>query len=234
MPWIQWSAGSTISQVRSNGQVQQGATVAMEKSKEYGTKGWGFLRGVYANVANQVESVASEHGYRVDLGAAQPPSLMLAIEHSSMHRPCFLYRPCVATRFPFVSKSACNCRLLCHSEQSKLRIAMFRNDRTKRRCGFNDLRPGAKGLQDGSRASSSGMNGRASSQPQLHTGMEGLSMSGHGDFQGPHHSPASDSHNSNHNGSSTNGRLNGRSVQPSASSQSFAGFEGVEVECSTL
>jgi hypothetical protein len=70
-------AGSTISQVRSNEQVQQGATVAMEKGKEYGTKSWGFLRGVYANVANQVETVASANGYNVDLGAprclAQPP-----------------------------------------------------------------------------------------------------------------------------------------------------------------
>lgn len=89
------------------------------------------------------------------------------------------------------------------------------------------VRPGAKGLQDGSRV---GMNGRASSQPQLHTGMEGLSMGGQGDYPAPHHSPASDSHNSNHNGSSTNGRLNGRMVQPSASSQSFTGFEGAGLE----
>eukprot|EP00208_Stichococcus_sp_RCC1054_P001386 CAMPEP_0206139796 /NCGR_PEP_ID=MMETSP1473-20131121/7313_1 /ASSEMBLY_ACC=CAM_ASM_001109 /TAXON_ID=1461547 /ORGANISM="Stichococcus sp, Strain RCC1054" /LENGTH=393 /DNA_ID=CAMNT_0053533703 /DNA_START=327 /DNA_END=1508 /DNA_ORIENTATION=- len=69
--WTQLSsvAGSTVAQVRSNEQLQQSAAVALEKSKEYGTKSWGFLRGVYANVATQVESVASEHGYKVDLGA---------------------------------------------------------------------------------------------------------------------------------------------------------------------
>lgn len=65
-----------MAQVRSNEQLQQSAAVAMEKSKEYGTKSWGFLRGVYANVANQVESVASEHGYKVDLGEC--PNLRLS------------------------------------------------------------------------------------------------------------------------------------------------------------
>lgn len=60
-----------MTQVRSNEQVAQTASVVAEKGKEYGSKGWGLMRGLYANVASQVESVASEHGYKVDLGARQ-------------------------------------------------------------------------------------------------------------------------------------------------------------------
>lgn len=61
------AAGSAVSQVRS-GEVQQTANVAVEKGKEYGVKGWGLLRGLAATVATQVETVANEHGYKVDLG----------------------------------------------------------------------------------------------------------------------------------------------------------------------
>ena len=57
-----------MTQVRSNEHIGQTATVVAEKGKEYGAKTYSFLRNVYANAAAQVESVASEHGYRVDLG----------------------------------------------------------------------------------------------------------------------------------------------------------------------
>lgn len=39
-----------------------------ELGKEYTAKSWNFMKGVYANVASQVESVARENGYKVDLG----------------------------------------------------------------------------------------------------------------------------------------------------------------------
>lgn len=151
--WTQLSsaAGSTISQVRSNEQVQQGATVAMEKGKEYGTKSWGFLRGVYANVANQVETVASANGYNVDLGA--------------------------------------------------------------------------KGLQNRGTTNINGINSRVSSQPELHTGIESLSVNGQRDSQAQHQSYASDSQFSEHNSSSSTARPDGRLGQATGSSQSFAGFE---------
>lgn len=61
------SAGTAVNQVRS-GEVQQTANTVAEKGKEYGAKGWGLLRGIAATVATQVENVASEHGYKVDLG----------------------------------------------------------------------------------------------------------------------------------------------------------------------
>jgi len=39
-----------------------------QQAKEYTAKSWNFMKGVYANVASQVESVARENGYKVDLG----------------------------------------------------------------------------------------------------------------------------------------------------------------------
>ena len=48
--------------------VGETAAVVAEKGKEYGTKGWNFLKGVYGTVANQVEHVARDNGYRLDLG----------------------------------------------------------------------------------------------------------------------------------------------------------------------
>lgn len=39
-----------------------------EKSKEFGTKGWSFLKAGYANMASHVEHMARENGYNVDLG----------------------------------------------------------------------------------------------------------------------------------------------------------------------
>ena len=42
--------------------------VAGERGKEYGAKSWGLLKSAYASVASQVENVARDNGYRVDLG----------------------------------------------------------------------------------------------------------------------------------------------------------------------
>ena len=63
------AAGTAVTQVRSNEQIGQTATVVAEKGKEYGVKTFSFLKSVYANAAAQVETVAQEHGYKVDLGA---------------------------------------------------------------------------------------------------------------------------------------------------------------------
>lgn len=48
--------------------VGETAAVVAEKGKEYGAKGWTFLKGVYGTVATQVESVARDNGYKLDLG----------------------------------------------------------------------------------------------------------------------------------------------------------------------
>lgn len=40
-----------------------------QQAKEYTAKSWNFMKGVYANVASQVESVARDNGYKVDLGS---------------------------------------------------------------------------------------------------------------------------------------------------------------------
>lgn len=45
---------------------------AGERGKDYGAKGWGFLKSAYATVASQVENVARDNGYKVDLGALDP------------------------------------------------------------------------------------------------------------------------------------------------------------------
>lgn len=39
-----------------------------QQAKEYTAKGWNFMKGVYANVASQVENVAKDNGYKVNLG----------------------------------------------------------------------------------------------------------------------------------------------------------------------
>ena len=49
--------------------LQQGAGVAAERGKEYGTKGWGFMKSAYASMAQQVEHLARDNGYQLDLGA---------------------------------------------------------------------------------------------------------------------------------------------------------------------
>lgn len=49
-----------------------------ERSKEYGSKGWSWLKGAYVSAASHVESMAQENGYKVDLGElpANPPTLL--------------------------------------------------------------------------------------------------------------------------------------------------------------
>ena len=39
-----------------------------QQAKEITAKSWNFMKGVYANVASQVETVARDNGYKVDLG----------------------------------------------------------------------------------------------------------------------------------------------------------------------
>lgn len=46
-----------------------------ERGKEIGAKGWSFIKGVYGTVASQVETVAKDSGYKLDLGADISPTL---------------------------------------------------------------------------------------------------------------------------------------------------------------
>ncbi len=66
------AATSVAASGLKDARVGETAAVVAEKGKEYGAKGWNFLKGVYGTVANQVEHVARDNGYRVDLGA--PPA----------------------------------------------------------------------------------------------------------------------------------------------------------------
>lgn len=50
------------------------ATAVAERGKDLGAKGWSFIKGVYGTVATQVETVAKDSGYKLDLGARQQPS----------------------------------------------------------------------------------------------------------------------------------------------------------------
>jgi Skp family chaperone for outer membrane proteins len=68
------AAASTLKDAR----VGETAAVVAEKGKEYGTKGWTFLKGVYGTVANQVENVARENGYKLDLGTSLDTSCTIA------------------------------------------------------------------------------------------------------------------------------------------------------------
>ena len=63
------SAGSSVSQGLKEAKVGEHLAFASEKGKEYGARGWGFLKSAYATVASNVEYVARENGYRVDLGS---------------------------------------------------------------------------------------------------------------------------------------------------------------------
>ena len=57
------------SQIR-DARVHETATAVAERGKDLGDKGWSFIKGVYGTVATQVESVAKENGYKLDLGNA--------------------------------------------------------------------------------------------------------------------------------------------------------------------
>jgi len=62
------SATSTVSQQLKDAKVHEHVAVAGERGREYGVKGWGFLKSAYASVASGVETVARDNGYKVDLG----------------------------------------------------------------------------------------------------------------------------------------------------------------------
>lgn len=47
----------------------QTASVAAEKTKEYGSKGWSILKTAYAAAASTIEQTAAQNGYKVDLGS---------------------------------------------------------------------------------------------------------------------------------------------------------------------
>ena len=49
--------------------LQSTAAVAAERGKEYSTRGWGYMKSAYASMAQQVEVLARDNGYNVDLGA---------------------------------------------------------------------------------------------------------------------------------------------------------------------
>ena len=57
------------SQLR-DARVHETATAVAERGKDLGAKGWSFIKGVYGTVATQVESVAKDNGYKLDLGTA--------------------------------------------------------------------------------------------------------------------------------------------------------------------
>lgn len=69
---IQCAKAGAATHVAASGlreaRVGETAAVVAEKGKEYGTKGWNFLKGVYGTVAHQVEHVARDSGYKLDLG----------------------------------------------------------------------------------------------------------------------------------------------------------------------
>ncbi len=65
-----------------------------ERGKEFGAKGWSFIKGVYGTVANQVETVAKDNGYKLDLGA---PSCMTRTLQSPLRKILvkLLYQPLI-------------------------------------------------------------------------------------------------------------------------------------------
>lgn len=50
-------------------QISQSASIAAEKTKQYGTKGWSLLKNAYAVAASKIEKTAAEQGLNVDLGS---------------------------------------------------------------------------------------------------------------------------------------------------------------------
>jgi len=61
-------AASIANEKLKEAHVAEHAEKGTQQAKEYTAKSWNFMKGVYANVASQVESVARENGYKVDLG----------------------------------------------------------------------------------------------------------------------------------------------------------------------
>lgn len=63
------SAAHVAKEKAQQAQLDQTAAVAAEKAKEYGSKGWSFLKSAYASAAAAVEQTAAQSGYKVDLGS---------------------------------------------------------------------------------------------------------------------------------------------------------------------
>lgn len=57
-----------VSQQLKDARVNDHLAAAGERGREYGSKGWGMLKSAYASVASQVEHVARDSGYKLDLG----------------------------------------------------------------------------------------------------------------------------------------------------------------------
>ena len=53
--------------------VHETAAAVAERGKDLGAKGWSFIKGVYGTVASQVETVAKDSGYKLDLGQSANP-----------------------------------------------------------------------------------------------------------------------------------------------------------------
>ncbi len=64
--------------------VHETAAAVAERGKDLGAKGWSFIKGVYGTVASQVETVAKDSGYKLDLGERHPLSLCLL-------QPCLMH-----------------------------------------------------------------------------------------------------------------------------------------------
>ena len=83
------SATSVAAHQLREARVGEHVAVVAERGKEYGAKTYSFLKGMYGSVAGQVENIARDNGYKVDLGAALPglaglagsPSDRARVEH---------------------------------------------------------------------------------------------------------------------------------------------------------
>lgn len=102
------SASAAVSQHLRDARVNEHFVAASERGKEYGTKGWGILKSAYASVASQVENVARDNGYRVDLGKrpSLPQWLRRFVARSVlMQTACVQGHPCVC-----LLKMSCACK----------------------------------------------------------------------------------------------------------------------------
>lgn len=66
--WLPGGAASFTNEQLKQHHVSEHLEKGKEIGKEYTAKSWNFMKGMYANVASQVETVARDNGYKVDLG----------------------------------------------------------------------------------------------------------------------------------------------------------------------
>lgn len=62
------SAHNRLRDPELHANLHQQAHLVAEKGREYGNKGWSFLKAGYASMASHVEHLARDNGYNVDLG----------------------------------------------------------------------------------------------------------------------------------------------------------------------